>query len=136
MVKDFEKRPKASDLLNHPFLSRVADKQEILEEKIKKIIYEHSIGMFNKLNKPSDSTTKHLKYKSKRKSKRYSPHLINDLAKLEKFDEETIVAQLFHRYMQGHIYTYIGDILLAINPFTRLEIYNEEVYKYYLCYIM
>ena len=28
--------------------------------------------------------------------------------------------------MQGQIYTYIGDILLAVNPFTQLGIYNEE----------
>lgn len=29
--------------------------------------------------------------------------------------------------MQGQIYTYIGDMLLAVNPFTQLRIYSEEV---------
>jgi myosin heavy subunit len=33
--------------------------------------------------------------------------------------------------MQGQIYTYIGDILLAVNPFTQLGIYNDEVCYYY-----
>ena len=34
------------------------------------------------------------------------------------------MSQLFTRYSQGQIYTYIGDILLAVNPFTPLTIYN------------
>lgn len=34
--------------------------------------------------------------------------------------------QLYQRYMRGQIYTYIGDILLAMNPFQRLPIYSEE----------
>ena len=41
--------------------------------------------------------------------------------------QEAIVSQLFTRYSQGQIYTYIGDILLAVNPFSTLTIYNEEV---------
>ena len=75
-------------------------------------------------------TTKHGKLKSKRKSKRYSPQTENDLATLENFDEESIVSQLFNRFMQGQIYTYIGDILLAVNPFTNLGICTEEVSNY------
>ena len=92
-------------------------------------------------------TTKHGKFKSRRKSKRHSPHTVDDLATLETFDEvlaqlillfrftslilikikDSIVTQLFNRFVQGQIYTYIGDILLAVNPFTNLGIYNEEV---------
>lgn len=46
--------------------------------------------------------------------------------------QDSIVTQLFNRFMQGQIYTYIGDILLAVNPFTQLGIYNDEVcYCYY-----
>lgn len=41
--------------------------------------------------------------------------------------QETIVSQLECRYSQGQIYTYIGDILLAVNPFRPLIIYTEEV---------
>ncbi len=83
-----------------------------------------------KSNKKFEATTKHAIFnKTKRKSKKYSLSSVNDLAKLEKFDESSIVAQLFNRFMQGQIYTYIGDILLAVNPFTNLDIYNEEVNK-------
>ena len=41
--------------------------------------------------------------------------------------QETIVSQLHTRYDQGAIYTYIGDILLAVNPFCPLPIYTDEV---------
>ena len=41
--------------------------------------------------------------------------------------QETIVNQLEQRYINGIIYTYIGDILVAINPFVDLGIYSDKV---------
>ena len=32
-----------------------------------------------------------------------------------------------HRYKNKHIYTYVGDILVSVNPFQKLDIYNDEV---------
>ena len=34
---------------------------------------------------------------------------------------------LHQRYNKTLIYTYIGDILLAVNPFCAMKIYDEEV---------
>ena len=39
------------------------------------------------LHKMPEVTTKHGKFKSKRKSKRHSPYTVDDLATLENFDE-------------------------------------------------
>lgn len=41
--------------------------------------------------------------------------------------QELIVEYLARRYDKSQVYTYIGDILLAVNPFTPLPIYSEEV---------
>ena len=41
--------------------------------------------------------------------------------------QESIVEQLEQRYMNGVVYTYIGDILVAINPFAELNIYGDKV---------
>ena len=38
-----------------------------------------------------------------------------------------IVEHLEMRYNKTQVYTYIGDILLAVNPFTPLTIYSDEV---------
>lgn len=35
--------------------------------------------------------------------------------------------QLEQRYMSKVVYTYIGDILVAVNPFTELNIYGDRV---------
>lgn len=35
--------------------------------------------------------------------------------------------QLEQRYMNKVVYTYIGDILVAVNPFTELNIYGDRV---------
>ena len=33
------------------------------------------------------------------------------------------------RYKKRLIYTYVGDILVSLNPFQKLDIYNEKVRK-------
>lgn len=51
----------------------------------------------------------------------------DDLATLEVLTEDAIVEQLQKRYAQNQIYTYIGDILVAVNPFTDVGIYTTKV---------
>ncbi len=126
MVKDFERRPTVEELLKHAFITKAADNTAFSRERLKNLVQEQRKCIVE-LNKAPEVTTKHGKFKSKRKSKAHSPYTVDDLASLENFDEDSIVTQLFHRFMQGQIYTYIGDILVAVNPFTRLGIYNEEV---------
>lgn len=57
----------------------------------------------------------------------------DDLATLEVLTEDSIVEQLQKRYNQNQIYTYIGDILVAVNPFTDIGIYTTKVGARYKC---
>ena len=41
--------------------------------------------------------------------------------------QEVIVDHVEQRFNQSEIYTYIGEILLAVNPFTPLAIYTSQV---------
>ncbi|KAJ6660752.1 hypothetical protein lerEdw1_017378 [Lerista edwardsae] len=62
-------------------------------------------------------------------SDKYSPD--DDLVNLEVLDEDTIIQQLQKRYADLQIYTYVGDILIALNPFQNLSIYSPQFSKLY-----
>uniref|UniRef100_A0A672NQV9 Unconventional myosin-X-like n=1 Tax=Sinocyclocheilus grahami TaxID=75366 RepID=A0A672NQV9_SINGR len=60
--------------------------------------------------------------------------LPEDLANLSELDEKRLLEVLTGRFTQNLIYTYIGDILVAINPFKYLSIYEKEVSERYKCH--
>ena len=49
----------------------------------------------------------------------------DNLAALESLTEEGMVSALQKRYKEHVIYTFVGDILVACNPFEQLPIYSE-----------
>ncbi|KAF7248379.1 Myosin-IIIb, partial [Varanus komodoensis] len=53
------------------------------------------------------------------------------MVNLEVLDEDTIIHQLQKRYADLQIYTYVGDILIALNPFQNLSIYSPQFSKLY-----
>lgn len=57
--------------------------------------------------------------------------LDDDLVNLEVLNEDTIIHQLQKRYADLQIYTYVGDILIALNPFQNLSIYSPQFSKLY-----
>ncbi|XP_051978155.1 unconventional myosin-IXb isoform X3 [Xyrauchen texanus] len=54
-----------------------------------------------------------------------------DLCNLPVLDEDSILANLRNRFQKKKIYTYAGSILVAINPFKFLPIYNPKYVKMY-----
>lgn len=50
---------------------------------------------------------------------------IDDLATLSQLDENTLLNELKRRYVEKKIYTYVGDILVSLNPFQQLDIYSK-----------
>ncbi|NWU85894.1 MYO16 protein, partial [Onychorhynchus coronatus] len=50
-----------------------------------------------------------------------------DLAALSELDEAALLSGLRERFLSQHIYTSIGDILIAVNPFQPLPLYGGEV---------
>lgn len=102
LIKDFERRPTVTELLKHPFLTKVADKENILREKLRLLVQEQRKYMFE-INKMPEVTTKHGKFKSKRKSKHHSPYTVDDLATLENLDE------VIYLHFQFRIYFVIAN---------------------------
>uniref|UniRef100_A0A158Q830 Myosin motor domain-containing protein n=1 Tax=Elaeophora elaphi TaxID=1147741 RepID=A0A158Q830_9BILA len=54
-----------------------------------------------------------------------------DLCMLPELTEQTLLDNLKDRFASGHIYTYIGPILLAVNPFNFFPIYNPKYARLY-----
>lgn len=56
---------------------------------------------------------------------------VDDMTLLSNIDEDAICSNLKIRYDKDQIYTYTGSILVAVNPYKELAIYeNDWVFKY------
>jgi myosin heavy subunit len=51
----------------------------------------------------------------------------DDLATLYTVSEDSVMETLSQRFSQGNIYTFVGDVLLIVNPFNEYPIYGAEV---------
>ncbi|XP_012281982.1 unconventional myosin-IXb isoform X2 [Orussus abietinus] len=54
-----------------------------------------------------------------------------DLCQLPDLNEQTLLDNLRDRFLAGNIYTYVGSILIALNPFKFYPIYNPKYVKLY-----
>uniref|UniRef100_A0A4X2LZA8 Unconventional myosin-XVI n=1 Tax=Vombatus ursinus TaxID=29139 RepID=A0A4X2LZA8_VOMUR len=56
----------------------------------------------------------------------------DDLATLSELNDGSLLYEIQKRFGNNQIYTYIGDILLLVNPFKELPIYSNMVMQLYL----
>uniref|UniRef100_A0A3P9IE74 Myosin motor domain-containing protein n=1 Tax=Oryzias latipes TaxID=8090 RepID=A0A3P9IE74_ORYLA len=57
---------------------------------------------------------------------------VEDMATLEDLHDGAVMHNLFLRYQQRHIYTYIGSILAAVNPYQLLPgLYDRQAMEMY-----
>ncbi|NXK74791.1 MYO1A protein, partial [Amazona guildingii] len=59
---------------------------------------------------------------------------IGDLVLLDPLSEDSLLRTLRERFQRGDIYTYIGNVLISVNPYQPLPIYSpEKVQEYHNC---
>uniref|UniRef100_A0A2I3N8E0 non-specific serine/threonine protein kinase n=1 Tax=Papio anubis TaxID=9555 RepID=A0A2I3N8E0_PAPAN len=127
LIKDFERRPSVTHLLDHPFIKGVHGKVLFLQNQLAKVLQDQK--HLNPVTK-----TRHERMHTRRPyhvedAEKYC--LEDDLVNLEVLDEDTIIHQLQKRYADLLIYTYVGDILIALNPFQNLSIYSPQFSRLY-----
>jgi myosin-5 len=61
------------------------------------------------------------------------PHLegADDLTNLSYLHEAAVLQSVKIRYLQETIYTYSGLVLIAMNPFKKMNIYTDEIMRQY-----
>jgi myosin-5 len=57
--------------------------------------------------------------------------LDSDLITLPHLHEPAILHSLSDRFFRGKIYTWTGPVLIAVNPFQRLQLYSNEILEAY-----
>uniref|UniRef100_A0A8K9UXH3 Myosin IIIB n=1 Tax=Oncorhynchus mykiss TaxID=8022 RepID=A0A8K9UXH3_ONCMY len=135
LIKDFETRPSVTHLLEHPFIKQAHGKEMALGQQLSTLICEQQdLGCKLKTNmarsRRSNSSHRHERINT-RKTLIIETSPDDDLVNLEFLDEETIIKHLSKRYDELQIYTYVGDILIALNPFQTLSIYSPQFSKLY-----
>ncbi|XP_056105836.1 myosin-IIIa isoform X2 [Rhinichthys klamathensis goyatoka] len=142
LIKDFELRPNVFDLLQHVFIKQIVGRERMLQKQLMELIdLNQQIGVIEKtshlgMTERRDSESRHERIHTKKgshmKSQSQTCDDVEDLAILEVLDENTITEQLQRRYTKELIYTYVGDILIAVNPFQDTELYTPEHSKIYV----
>ncbi|KJE89642.1 myosin IB [Capsaspora owczarzaki ATCC 30864] len=67
----------------------------------------------------------------------YQTRNVADLVMLHNLSEDGIVEALQDRFKADRIYSYIGDVVISVNPFKPLAIYSdEEIFAYRDAYIV
>ena len=57
--------------------------------------------------------------------------LSNDLTLLDNIDSDSVVDILDKRFQTASPYTYIGEVVVSINPYRQLNIYGNDVINEY-----
>ncbi|GAB1286410.1 Myosin-IIIb [Apodemus speciosus] len=142
LIKDFEKRPSVTHLLDHPFIKGTQGKVLLLQKQLAKVLQDQK-------HRNPVAKSRHERMhtgRSHRVEDAGNCCLEDDLVNLEVLDEvlnalveaflesfrsDTIVYWLQKRYADSLIYTYVGDILIALNPFQNLSIYSPQFSRLY-----
>uniref|UniRef100_A0A8C1S6A5 non-specific serine/threonine protein kinase n=1 Tax=Cyprinus carpio TaxID=7962 RepID=A0A8C1S6A5_CYPCA len=125
LIKDFELRPSVFDLLQHVFIKQIVGREKMLQMQLMDNFCDFKCHGCR-------HERIHTKKGSYMKSQSQTCDDVDDLATLEVLDENTITEQLQRRYAKEQIYTYVGDILIAVNPFHKSELYTPEHSKVYI----
>ena len=56
---------------------------------------------------------------------------VSDLSLLQVVSEEQLMENLQIRFLHNNIYTCIGDVIVSVNPYQKIEIYDQQVIDSY-----
>uniref|UniRef100_A0A8C6Y9U1 Myosin IIIA n=1 Tax=Naja naja TaxID=35670 RepID=A0A8C6Y9U1_NAJNA len=129
LTNGYEKHPGVTDQPQHNFVKQVEDK-----EYIQQIQLMESINNHQQMGVPEKARVEgiHSKKENLPRSPNANQEEVDDLANLEILDENTITEELEKRYNRSQLYTYVGDILIAVNPFRNLDLYSTKHSRLYM----
>ncbi|XP_022116473.2 neither inactivation nor afterpotential protein C isoform X1 [Pieris rapae] len=130
LEKNPEHRPFIMELEEHPFIQSVPENDFHLSTEIKMLAND-----LQEKETPPRKPERIIKDGLLITQGRHEPETmqVEDLAALECLTEENILSEIHTKLEKGSFMSFIGDILLILNPNSSDDIYNEEYHKKYEC---
>lgn len=123
MEKNYENRPFVQELLEHPFFENVKSSSN-LPDLIKSLIED---------NPPPENKKPDVMINKRRLKIEEQPFAEKiyqeDLAALEQPTEDSVLNELHERHKRKQFHTFVGDVLIVVNPNENHQIYGSEVNK-------
>ncbi|XP_053672779.1 neither inactivation nor afterpotential protein C [Anopheles nili] len=118
LEKNPDHRPFIMEIIEHPFLTQVPENDYHLSQELKMLA--ESVHDIQLPKKEEVSVVRGMLKSAGNKSEKMH---VEDLATLEQLSEETILEEIAQRYKNGSMYSFVGDVLLSVNP-------NESIPEY------
>ncbi|XP_015118625.1 neither inactivation nor afterpotential protein C [Diachasma alloeum] len=128
LEKNPENRPVMAEMLMHPFLAELPENDYHLTQELKAL----SMGVRERKPVPRPPEVMVRNGFLKRDQERPAEAMLHeDLAALETLTEDTILDELHERLRRGHFQTFVGDILVILNPNEIQDIYGNDYHEKY-----
>ncbi|XP_012289083.1 neither inactivation nor afterpotential protein C [Orussus abietinus] len=130
LEKNPDNRPFMAEIMEHPFLSELPENDYPLTQEIK------ALAMNVKEKGRVERKPEVIVRKGFLKTHQTAPPeqmYVEDLAALENLTEDAILEEMNERLRQGHFQTFVGDILLVVNPNEEHDIYGPHFHTKYQC---
>ncbi|XP_033606145.1 neither inactivation nor afterpotential protein C [Cryptotermes secundus] len=128
LEKNPEHRPYIMELLEHPFLAAVPENDFHLSTELK--ILAEDFANKGKSTRQTEVAVRNGCLKTGLSPEQEVMHL-EDLAAMEKLDEDVILTELHERLKQGNYHTFVGDVLLVLTSNEQQPIYSDEFHAKY-----
>ncbi|KAI4482907.1 hypothetical protein M0802_013616 [Mischocyttarus mexicanus] len=130
LEKNPDNRPFMAEIIEHPFLSELPENDYLLAQEIKALAMD-ALEKGKEGRQPETIVRKNLL--KTHQTKPPEAMFTEDLAALEVLTEDAILDELQERLQQGHFHTFVGDVLLILNPNERQDIYGPQDHTKYQC---
>ncbi|KAM3962727.1 STKc_myosinIII_N_like and MYSc_Myo21 domain-containing protein ninaC [Aphomia sociella] len=130
LEKNPEHRPYMIELVEHPFIQSVPESDYHLSTELKILAMDLKQALAP--NKTPERIIKN-SYLITEGSREPEVMQVEDLAALEVLTEDNILAEIQTKLAKGSFTSFVGDVLLILNPNKYEDIYNENYHKKYEC---
>ncbi|KAG7201550.1 hypothetical protein KM043_004299 [Ampulex compressa] len=128
LEKDPENRPFMAEIIEHPFLSELHENDYLFTQEIKALAMD--VCQLGKDDRKLEVIVRKGFLKTHQVDPP-EPMFTEDLAALELLTEDAILDELHERLRQGYYHTFIGDVLLIMNPNEQQDNYGNEYHVKY-----